>query len=203
MPAETPVYGLPYQVGSDPPCFGPGTGCDNLETLWCDFSEIVETQLDLTDLVIARTATAIPMAQISVFPPADANLIFPGLFDDSVLAFDTVVFDTDNMADLPYAIRPRRDGIYRIDASMMIIPGPADNGAEVEFALAIGDDTSAATLATVCFSGLLTTLRTSTLYQFSGGSPSPGSVRLTFQTPPSDAATLTYASITMYWHSDA
>lgn len=121
MPASTLIYGLPYQVGSDPPCFGPGTGCDNLESIWCDFAAIVEAQLDAVDDVVARTATSIPMAGIKLaFPDGQANP--SGLPPaGNIIPFDTVMFDTDNMVqqdDDGFFITPRRNGVYLVVVNM-------------------------------------------------------------------------------------
>lgn len=117
MPASTPIYGLPYQVGSDPPCFGPGTGCDNLESVWCDFVDLVEAQLDENDAVVGRTATSIPMAGVSITFPAgqvDPHSLPPA---GNIIPFDTVMFDTDNMVQQDadgFFITPRRNGVYLV-----------------------------------------------------------------------------------------
>lgn len=115
MPATTPIYDLPYQVGTDPPCFGPGTGCDNLTSIWCDFVALVEAQMDENDDVIGRTATAIPMASIEYVP--DEPVVNPNsVFFDGVIPFDTIIYDTDNIVTTPdergLALSPPRNGVY-------------------------------------------------------------------------------------------
>lgn len=200
MPATTPIYDLPYQIGSDPPCFGPGTGCDNLETLWCDFASLVEGQLDENDAIIGRTATAIPMARITfTAQPGESNFIFPGLFDVAA-PFDTVVFDTDNMVQLPNIV-PRRNGIYRIEAGMFIIDS-AEVGFNTEFQIVIGDDFSVGELAAVINGDTAGRLRASTLYEFTDFSPAPRVIRLELQSSIAATARLESASMTVYWHSD-
>lgn len=200
MPAFTPVYALPYQVGTDPPCFGPGTGCDNLETLWCDFAEIAEQQLDQNDLIIGRTATAIPMARITrVFQPGEVNTISPGVANTGF--FDTVVFDTDNMAVLPNII-PRRNGIYRIDADMLVL-NPDEIGQNLEFQIVIGGDFDVATLGAITSQvDAFCRLQASTLYQFTDTDPIPRVIRLETQSSIAVTAELFSASMTVYWHSD-
>lgn len=200
MPATTPIYDLPYQVGTDPPCFGPGTGCDNLETLWCDFAEIVEAQLDENDAIIGRTGTAIPMARITyTAQPGEPNTIFPGLFDVQA-PFDTVEFDTDNMVQLPNIV-PRRNGVYRIDASMFV-QSTADIGFNIEFQIVVGTDFNVATLGAVVQGDNACRLRASTLYQFTDLTPAPRIIRLELLSGIDPTATLANASLTVYWHSD-
>lgn len=100
MATCTPIYGLPYIIGSDAPC-------DQSET-WCDFAAAVETQLDRLDLIVARTNTVIPMAKVSLSLPQALS---------STLNFDTVDEDTDDMVDFsesPRFIFARRTGIFRV-----------------------------------------------------------------------------------------
>lgn len=201
MPATTPIYGLPYMVGTDPPCFGPGAGCDNLESVFCDFARIVEAELDTSDAIIGRTATTIPMARVTyVAQPGDVNTIFPGLFNFQASPFDTVAFDTDDMVQLPNIV-PRRNGIYRIDANMFV-DDIDEIGAETEFQIVIGNDFDVATLATVIPASGQNSFRASTLYEFSDTAPTPRIIRLELQTSIATTATLFSASMTVYWHSD-
>lgn len=200
MPAVTPVYGLPYQVGTDPPCFGPGTGCDNLESIWCDFASLVEGQLDENDAVIGRTGTAIPMARLFLRPEPGHDLlleVFPGIGD---LAFDTVVFDTDNMAQLPYII-PQRNGIYRIDATMFV-SNPDDNGLITEFQIFVGPDFDVGSMSAYTPVSGQNHFRGSTLYAFTDTSPVPRNIGVAQQSPFANTAVLISASMTVYWHSD-
>lgn len=204
MPAATPVYDLPYQVGTDPPCFGPGTGCDNLESIWCEFAELVEAQLDENDLIIGRTATAIPMAGISVtFPvgqPDPSGLPPAGV----VVPFDTVVFDTDNMtsqsSDGVVVITPRRNGVYLVTLKFAL---RAPVGGATMFSTL--DDMTAPSLSA---SGYQTTIReneisASQYFQFTDTSPLPRSLRAVFGPGFVDAtAELMEAKLSAFWVSD-
>lgn len=211
MPAETPIYGLPYQVGTDPPCFGPGTGCDNLETLWCDFAAIVEQQLDDMDAVAGRTGTAIPMARVLFSPDNTAGLspTISEAFPAGFLAFDTVQFDTDNMATLPFGITPRRNGRYRIDANINIASS-ADAGLQITCAATVGPEVPplfplASLTQVVPPSGtftFVTALRGSTLYEFSGTGPLPRVIQIEEWGPIASDAQVFSGSLTVYWHSD-
>lgn len=205
MPAVTPIYDLPYAVGTDPPCFGPGTGCDNLESIWCDFTSLVEAQLDENDLIIGRTATAIPMARLFVAPASGTQAI-DDMLADGFLTFDTVIFDTDNMATLPRGITPQRNGIYHIDATMLVNGDPTEIGAELEFQLSIGTfalEPNVATLAAIIPGSTSNIFRASTLYAFSNTAPIPKTIFLSLNTSVPGAATaLLSASMTVYWHSD-
>lgn len=199
MPAVTPIYDLPYQIGSDPPCFGPGTGCDNLESIWCDFASLVEAQLDENDLIIGRTASAIPMARLTLRPELGHGLLLE-VFGDGQLAFDTVAFDTDNMAQLP-SIVPQRNGIYRIDATMFV-NDPDEAGLETEFQILIDSDFDVATMSAIIPASGQNHFRGSTLYSFSDTAPVPRNISVIEQGTYAITAELISASLTVYWHSD-
>jgi len=208
VPATTPIYGLPYQVGTDPPCFGPGTGCDNLESIWCDFASLVETQLDQNDAIVGRTGTAIPMARVRLIPAPGSASDFFLLLSNGYLAFDTVVFDTDNMATLPQGITPQRDGIYHIDASIVVNGDPVEAGFDLQFQIVIGVlgfEPDIATLSAVIPTSLSNVYRASTLYAFTNTAPIPRTISIYFgssQSFPSSNTELLNASLTVYWHSD-
>jgi hypothetical protein len=210
VPATTPIYGLPHQVGTDPPCFGPGTGCDNLESVWCDFASLVETQLDQNDAIIGRTGTAIPMAKVQVIPSqtSTGTTALLDMLGDGYLTFDTVVFDTDNMATLPQGITPQRDGIYHIDASMLVNGDPVEVGFDLQFQIVIGNlgtEPDIATLSAVIPTSTSNVYRASTLYSFSNTAPIPRTISIYFgssQSSPSINTELLSASMTVYWHSD-
>lgn len=202
MPAVTPIYDLPYAVGTDPPCFGPGTGCDNLESIWCDFVSLVEDQLDENDLIIGRTATAIPMARLTLRPSGGEENNLSALFaaGGTNLPFDTVEFDTDNMAQLP-TIVPQRNGIYRIDATMFV-SDPDEAGQKLEFQLLIGPDSDAGSMAALIPAAGQNHYRASTLYAFTDTSPIPRNISVTTRGSFAVTAELISASMTVYWHSD-
>jgi hypothetical protein len=86
MPTCTPIYGLSYPICSDPPCDVAGT--------FCEFTNQVETQLDRLDGVVDRTSDTIPQFQVSISAPYTLT------GTSIVIAFDTVLVDTDNMVDL-------------------------------------------------------------------------------------------------------
>lgn len=86
MSTCTPIYGLPYIVGTDAPC--------NQDDTWCAFTAAVETQLDRFDTIVDRTADTIPQFQVST----SAGYTFPTTSRN--VGFDTVNADTDNIVDL-------------------------------------------------------------------------------------------------------
>lgn len=203
MVAFTPIYDLPYQEGSDPPCFGPGAGCDNLESVWCDFAALVEAQLDENDLIVGRTATSIPMARVR-FAPDTTTGPAPSLieaFPAGFLAFDTVEFDTDNMATLPFGITPRRNGIYRIDSSI-VIQDPDEIGLSATFGTIVGPELQLATLQQVISSSGIGFMRASTLYEFSDTGPLPRVIQIVERSSIASTAAVLSGSLTVYWHSD-
>lgn len=213
MVAFTPIYELPYQEGTDPPCFGPGTGCDNLTSVWCDFAALVEEQLVAFDNVIGRTAAAIPMAKItvaSIWQPTQT----PG-----VIPFDTVVFDTDSMVDFNAGagITPSRNGIYRIDLrahfdtyfpvndSLLITINLGSESLPQNLfgAVSTGHTKSQGTPAIPIFRGAV---RSSTLYNFTSITPSPRMVVGAVAGGPLDIDELgiSYtAELEVYWQGEA
>lgn len=225
MPATTPIYGLPYQVGTDPPCFGPGTGCDNLESVWCDFAALVEAQLDENDLVIGRTAVSSPLAEIAIlrgqgFDPLDPSSQGPdGDFPNGYVPYDIIVADTDNIVvqyqtfpgdtgSTILALSPRRDGIYQVEASIRYFQGGTaevpsliiESGAQLGSTgnvdiIAFGSSRSAV--------GEFSDVRASAVYQFSSSTgPFPRSIRVNLAgTWTADTAVVS-SRLAVYWHSD-
>lgn len=225
MPATTPIYGLPYQVGTDPPCFGPGTGCDNLESVWCDFVELVEAQLDENDLVMGRTSTSSPLAEIAIsrgqgFDPLNpSEQGFGQDFPNGYIAFDQIIADTDNMVvqyetfpgetgSTILAISPRRDGIYQIDTSMRYFQGSTNEVGSliVESGAQLGGSGTAVLIAfgstrTEAFD--YNDVRTSALFQFSGSTgPFPRTIRVRLAGLWTADTSVTGARLAVYWHSD-
>jgi hypothetical protein len=107
MPSYTPNYALPYPIASDSPC--------TLSDTWCAFDDAVETQLDAIDSVVARTATATPMAIVSTIGlkqySNDPNVLGSNL----VVTYDSVLVDTDGMTNLntnPQGLTIQTAGIY-------------------------------------------------------------------------------------------
>lgn len=206
MVAFTPVYELPYQEGSDPPCFGPGTGCDTLESVWCDFVDIVEGQLDSFDNVVGRTASAIPMAKVS-WTRSPAELLQGG-----VVPFDTVVFDTDNMVDSDNTsgITPRRDGVYAVDFNLRCTPQAANEFYEVHIGIGTEEEPNS-TVTTIGIASAISRglaldslggdIRASTLYRYTSTSPNPRII-VAWIFPTNFTFTVSSASMFVYWHSD-
>lgn len=121
MPTCTPIYGLPYPVGSDRPC-------DQSET-WCDFAAGVDARLDILDDVVDRTVDTIPMAQVRL-TTAHTQPSNPGGGTPSFVPFDTVDVDTANMVDLasdPYIITLPRFGAYFVYFTVEGVSGGAGN----------------------------------------------------------------------------
>lgn len=105
MTTCTPIYGLPVVEGSDDPC--------DIDGWSCDFATAVESQLDALDAVVQRTSTTIPMVWIRRTTPYVSTV---GSFS-YVPEFDTVVVDTDNMADLTTmstGVTFNTPGVYQI-----------------------------------------------------------------------------------------
>lgn len=204
MVAFTPIYGLPYMEGSDPPCFGPGTGCDNLESVFCDFMRIVETQLDENDLITGRTGTAIPMCQIQVTEgdtPID--------MDANPTPYDTVVFDTDNMADFSggtAGITPRRNGQYRIEFEALLGGDYTDFFVITDFIINITLPAAQSLLVPIAISQSLNGepfgVRASTLWAFTDTTPTPRKIITSPQFSSPAGITILKATLSMFWHSD-
>lgn len=110
MVAYSANFCLPCLESSDSPCTNTGTVCEP-STVWCDLVDIVEGRLNEIDRLIARTATAIPMASVTGEDPlSDAS-------SPVRVTFNTVEYDTDNMVNLDLdntIITPQRDGIYMV-----------------------------------------------------------------------------------------
>lgn len=100
MPTCTPIYGLEYAIGSDRPC--------DIDETFCSFVTQIEAELDRLDLIVGRTNTAIPMAKVSIGAPQALS---------SLISFDTVDEDTDDMVNLSESatfIFTQRPGLYRV-----------------------------------------------------------------------------------------
>lgn len=102
-------YDLPYQEGTDAPC--------DLSAVWCQFAQVIEDQFAATDLVVNRTAVAVPFLKVAKLTSTEVTPPI-GLSQAIGVAFDAVYADNDNMADLTsdaYRIYPRRPGVYFAD----------------------------------------------------------------------------------------
>lgn len=109
--------GLPYQEGSDAPCDFP--------EVWCNFTDILETQLQDIGSIINRTAVAVPFAKVirdsfQVMTPNQDTLLI-----NEAISWEGVKVDNDNMVDLsadPLHIYVRRPGIYMVDVFCRATP---------------------------------------------------------------------------------
>lgn len=207
MVAVTPNFDLPYQEGSDPPCFGPGAGCDNLTSVWCDFAQLVEGQLDAIDSIIGRTTAAIPMAKVSMTGPTDSDT---GTSVVTIFPFDTVEFDTDNMTDLNTApgIRPNRNGIYRIDFRCFFtsdgdglrrVAHVAVGTEQEPFSLAMSTIPSLVTALTLSSANSTQDIFASGLWLFDDTTPAPRTVIVDALGEP---IRVLYAALQLTWHSE-
>lgn len=102
-------WDLPYQEGTDAPC--------DLSAIWCQFAQVIEDQFAATDLVVNRTAVAVPFLKVAKLTTTEVTP--PIGFEQAIgVAFDAVYADNDNMVDLTadaYRIYPRRPGVYFAD----------------------------------------------------------------------------------------
>lgn len=208
MVAYTPDLCLPYYTGGDSPCLNTGTVCEP-SSVWCDLVNLVEGYLDDLDDVVARTATAKPIAQVS-YVPATAVTV------SGVVPFNIVDLDTDNMVDLPVfsGITPNRNGLYQIDAEMQYASA-ADNAVVQGYILAGNANPFPSLTATTTINGIIAVLitrgastapnttapliRASMLWQFDDTTPQPRSISLYSAFT---GSVLTSATLTAYWHSD-
>jgi hypothetical protein len=203
MVAYTTDYCLPYFEGTDSPCLNTGTVCDP-STVWCDFTQIVADAIEGFDMIINRTADAIPLATVAYLPDTPTAII-------SDIPFDTVIVDTDNMVDLNtfQGITPSRNGVYLI-TSRVHVADPAAN-LLVSYWTTVGSETTPGdgatepTLATGEIRGGGTggfrTLSSSTYWQFTGTEPIPRTVNLSNGEDLSTVLT-SAAYLTVAWHSE-
>lgn len=113
MTLTTPLYGLPYQTGSDRPC--------DASEVWCDFANILNSTMGGLKNTLDRIQPAVPVACVGY---AGAGITI-GSPNTLVIPFNTVFADTDRMVDFDFSTRvifPRRPGIYTISAIGTIYP---------------------------------------------------------------------------------
>lgn len=138
MVAYSPNFCLPCLEGTDSPCVNTGSTCEP-STVWCDLVNQVEDFLLPVDSLLSRTATAIPLA--SVTSSAPTTLTIP-----TIVAFDRVLYDTDNMVNLdlsPTVVTPRRSGVYMAYGRLTTYSEPAPvDGFEHVLTITSGTDTS-------------------------------------------------------------
>lgn len=89
MPTCTPIYQLPYPIGSDPLC-------DVDETL-CELVTTVEEQLNRLDGIVDRTVDTVPLVRVRLTSP----FTFVSTTNTTIaVPFDTIDVDTANMVNL-------------------------------------------------------------------------------------------------------
>lgn len=206
MVAYTPDLCLPYYEGTDSACLNTGTVCDP-SNVWCDLAALVDGYLTGLDEIVARTVTAVPIAQVSYGPTTTRTL-------SGNIPFDIVDLDTDNMVDLPQVagIVPSRNGIYQIDAEVQYASA-ADN-TQVTAYLTVGNANPfpaigvivPGTVAVLTTRGATTSpnttaplIRASTLWQFDDTNPQPRTIAVFSNFT---GSVLTSATLTVSWHSD-
>lgn len=205
MVAYTPELCLPYYEGTDSPCLNTGTVCEPSD-VWCDLVNIVDPILTSFDASIARTFTALPIAQISYSPPSPAVTV------SGTIPFNVVDMDTDNMVDLDVidGIIPNRNGVYQIDLVVTYVSALDDTlptsyividsvalfstlpAGAVGTAVTRGDSTPSAIVPP--------TIRASALWNFNDTSPVP---RIITANSTFTGSAMTSAILTVSWHSEA
>lgn len=116
MVAYTPGFCLPYFEGTDSPCVDTGAVCEP-STVWCDIASIVDGVLTEFDETRARAIDSFPYAQVGISALPYLYQLGDTTGDETLLSWDAVVGDSDNMVDLsvdPYTITLRRSGIWNI-----------------------------------------------------------------------------------------
>lgn len=199
MVAYTPTLCLPYFEATDSPCLNMGTVCEP-QNLWCNMAEIVEANLAANDVIVARTVTAIPLAQVSYVTTTPTVVNGP-------IPFDVADLDTDDMVNLSVfpGITPRRNGIYGIHAEILLNNVPNDDFPDVR--IFIGNE-AAPGLGGVDFTGPLrgTTrgfgsdawVQISGHWPFTDLAPSPREISVVlFLT-----TAVQEARLSVFWHSD-
>ena len=117
MVAYTPDFCLPYFEGTDSPCVDTGEVCAP-STVWCDMAAKIDEALTGFDETVSRAVTSFPYAQVAV---SDAPFTFSSgasNLGSTIVPWDTVVGDSDNMVDLDIdtnTVNLRRSGIWNLN----------------------------------------------------------------------------------------
>lgn len=201
MVAYTTNFCLPHFEGTDSPCLNTGTICEP-STVWCDFIAGVEEQLNGIDEILGRTALALPIGFIS-YQPTTAVAVA------DQIPFDTVLIDTDQMVDLEFfrGVIPRRNGVYLIDAVIKFSGATNDErvGAHIKVGnvtipVGFGNPIRVATAISRGETALGTTdTRASIAWLFNDSGPTPRTISVVTDI----SRPVTYASLSVYWHSEA
>ncbi len=117
MVAYTAGFCLPYFEGTDSPCVDTGAVCAP-STVWCDMATKIDEAFTGFDETISRAGISFPYAQVAVsgvpftFSSGASNL------GTTVVTWDTVVGDSDGMADLNVdanTVNLLRSGIWNLN----------------------------------------------------------------------------------------
>lgn len=118
MVAFTSTQLLPYQVDSDRPC--------DADDVWCDFTNVLETNLVTIDETLGRVSPTRPAVRLLRSTP----VVLTGDFIVPV-PWESIDFDTDNSVDLvenAFVATVDRTGAYFITGEAKVTGGtPADN----------------------------------------------------------------------------
>lgn len=207
MVAYTSPDCLPYFECTDSPCLNTGTTCEP-STVWCDLTALLEPRLNAFDDIRARTATAVPFAKVARFAQQFINVSVVNY--DSLIQFDTVLADNDNMVDLDTDNRYvviHRPGIYHYEVYMAGFPPPVvDNGFATR--LSQGTGSSFASSETMWRSGVVynrlafTRNITQASIDAFGGFNMGVTADLYTGSLGSGIVTVNYCEMTVYWVAD-
>jgi hypothetical protein len=200
MVAYTEEFCIPFFECTDNPCTNLGDVCNPI-SVWCAAMQAVEAQLTFVDTVIARTATAVPQAKVSLeYESATLTL--------GQVPFDVTELDTDNMVDLSafQGITPRRTGIYFIHAQVLMAPVITNDFPDI--CIYIGNEVAPTLGGALSLGPLRSTVRgfntaqyvhVAGHWEFTETSPSPRAISLQAN---SANINILEANLSVSWHSD-
>jgi hypothetical protein len=186
MPTCTPIYRLPYPIGSDPVC--------DIHLTFCAFAEAVEVELDRLDALVDRVVDSVPMAQVRQTVTRDY-----AAGSAQAVQFDTVDVDTADMVDLtanPFLIQLPRFGRYHIFGQ--IVGNTLGAGNTITINAAGASDTYLDDGSTPIYASASASIRYSNATPFD---TSTGALTFTVAVP-AVGPTLTAATFGVYWLGD-
>lgn len=207
MVAYTSPDCLPYFECDDSACLNTGTVCDP-STVFCDLVNLIEGQLVTIDNVIARTATAIPLAKVARNALFILNTNLPGY--DTRIPWDTVLEDNNDMVNLdiqPKAVLVSVPGIYYVSSYVVGAP-PATVSNVLNHTVGTGVGTFLAQNDTLWransnYSNLALETQVSAAQIAAAGGSYPLATMVDFQgTVGNGLLAVSYAEMTVYWVAD-
>lgn len=210
MVAYTSPDCLPYFECTDSPCLNTGTVCEP-STVFCDLTALLEVRLNAFDVIVARTATAVPFAKAARTATQTINMNIPE-YSRSV-RFDTVLADNDDMIDLDVDNRfifINRPGLWEFEAYFAGSP-PNTVGNVIETAITEGGSgiiTFESEADTTWRDGIVytrmayTTSVTQADIDLVGGFVVGLSADMFIGTVGAGIITINYAELTAYWVAD-